>query len=181
MFRTNISRALFFVAGTTVFYSPVKAAEQAPATVQVERGRQLFHKTFKSYSCAKCHSIEGTGTAVGPNLKTLGSVVGPRGLHTTIMMAVTCSAQEYQLANGNTFRGIEKAKADGTMEVWDLTKTPAELRKFRASEVTMKPNTTWKHPPTGMGLADQELADIVAYVKAVFTGTPKEVTVEELH
>ena len=79
MFRTNISRALFFVAGTVVFYSPLKAAEQAPAAVQVERGRQLFHKTFKSYSCATCHSIEGTGTAVGPNLKTLGSVVGPPG------------------------------------------------------------------------------------------------------
>lgn len=181
MFRTNVSRTLFFVAGTVVFCAPLKAAEQAPAAAQVERGRQLFHKTFKSYSCATCHSIEGTGTAVGPNLKTLGSVVGPRGLYTTIMMSDTCYVQEYKLANGNSFRGIEKAKADGTLEVWDLTNTPAELRKFKNSEVTMKPNTTWKHPPTGMGLADQELADIVAYVKAVFTGTPKEVTVEELH
>ena len=39
MFRTNISRTLFFVAGTVVFCSPLKAAEQAPAAVQVERGR----------------------------------------------------------------------------------------------------------------------------------------------
>ena len=196
MLKTFVFRAVFFVLGAAMFSTPLKAEEpkagdqsavssqvvsSQAVSSQIDRGRQLFRKATEGVSCTTCHAMEGTGAAVGPDLKNLGAIVGPRGLATTIMMSVTCYVQEYTPKNGASFPGIEKSKAGGMVEVWDMTTNPAQLKTFKESEVTAKANSAWKHPPTAMGLEDQELADIIAYVKTMSTGKAKEVKIEELH
>lgn len=191
MLKTFVFRAAFFVLGAAMFSTPLKAEEpkagdqsvvsSQAASGQVDRGRQLFRKATEGVSCTTCHAMESTGTAIGPDLKNLGAVVGPRGLATTIMMSVTCYVQEYTPKGRASFPGMEKSKAGGMVEVWDMTTNPAQLKTFKENEVTVKANSTWKHPPTAMGLEDQELADVIAYVKAMSTGKAKEVKVEELH
>ena len=181
MLKTFVYRSAFFVLGAAMFSAPLKAADQSPVLAQVDRGRQLFQKANNGVMCASCHSLENTGTAVGPDLKTLGSVVAPRGLSNTINMTVTCYVQEYTLANGTTFPGFEKSKAGGMVEIWDLSTSPAQLKKLKESEVTVKPNSKWKHPAATVGFDDQEMADLVAYIKAMATGNAKEVKAVELH
>jgi hypothetical protein len=44
----------------------------------------------------------------------------------------------------------------------------------------MTQNTRWTHPPSSAGYTPEELADIIAYLKFVSTGTVKEVTAAEL-
>ena len=174
-----MKRTLIFVAGATLAFCPMVKAQDAVA--QVERGRQLFARVTKGTACASCHSMEGVGTAVGPDLKKLAGVIGPRGLATTIQMTMTCYVQEVTLKSGRTFPGMEKSKANGVVEMWDLSKFPANLVTVKESEiVSQKTNSTWGHPPTTAGYTDQELADIIGYLKAASTGTAKTVTPEEL-
>ncbi|HXJ44126.1 MAG TPA: cytochrome c [Bryobacteraceae bacterium] len=177
-----MNRSLLYVLTVAICSGPVIAADAAAASPQVEHGRQLFQRSAKAQGCVTCHSMEGTGVAVGPDLKVLGSVVGPRGLANTIRMSNTCYVQEYTLADGTGFPGIEKRKEGGMVEVWDLTSVPATLRMLKATDIaSMKPNTQWQHPPTAVEYNPQELADIIAYVKFASTGVAKEVTPDELH
>jgi len=119
---------------------------------------------------------------VGPDLTRLASVVGPRGLVMTINMSMTAYVQEVELRNGRRFPGIQKEKNGDTLTIYDLSKTPAALLKVNSNEVaSMKPNTKWTHPPASAGYTQQELADIIAYLKYASTGIVKDVSVSELH
>lgn len=161
--------------------SASRAAAQGDAAAQVDRGRQLFLKSSKGLPCATCHSLEGAGTAIGPDLTRLASVIGPRGLVTTIQMTMTAYVQEIRTPNGRSFPGIQKQKDGEIFEIYDLTKVPATLLKLRSAEIaSMKPNTRWTHPPTAAGYTDAELADIIGYLKFVATGVQKVVEVSDL-
>jgi cytochrome c2 len=157
----------------------VRAADAPNA--QIERGRQMFLNSPKGIACATCHSLEGKGTAVGPDLTRLAGVVGPRGLAMTIEMSMTAYVQDIHLKGGRHFEGIQKGKDGETLQIFDLTKIPPELLTVPASDVTsMKENTKWKHPPVSAGYKPEELADIIAYLKFAATGTAKEVAVTDL-
>jgi cytochrome c peroxidase len=151
------------------------AASDRPITAQAERGRELFLKTPKGTACATCHTMAGVGTAVGPDLRTLASAVGPRPLVMTIRMTVTAYVQDVQTSDGD-FPGLQKAKQGDQIDTCDLSKTPPVLRTLKASQVTsMKQSQTWKHPPASAGYTSQELADIVGFLKWAATGSQTEI------
>ncbi len=159
---------------------PALAADGAGA--QIERGRQLFLNSPKGLPCATCHSLEGKGTAIGPDLTRLAGVVGPRGLVMTIQMTMTAYVQQISLKNGRVFPGIQKQKEGDTLDIYDLSKTPAVLLHVKSGEVSsMKENTKWSHPPTSAGYTQEELADIISYLKFAATGVSAEVAVKDLH
>lgn len=159
--------------------SALQAADVSNA--QIERGRQWFLHSTKGLACATCHLLEGNGNSIGPDLTRLASVVGPRGLVMTIQMTLTAYVQHVELRNGRNFPGILKQKDGDLLEIYDLSKIPAVLLRIKSADVgSMKPNTTWTHPPSSAGYKPDELADIIAYLKFVSTGTAKEVTVDEL-
>ena len=154
---------------------------KAPLPAQVQRGQDLFLKSPKGIACGTCHTLAGVGTAVGPDLKVLGSAVGPHGLVMAMHMTMTAYVQEVQLGSGITYPGMLKGKQGDEMEIWDLSQTPPVLRKVSSKEVTaMKGNTTWKHPPATTEYTDQEVADIVGFIKWAATGATKVVKVEDV-
>ena len=148
---------------------------------QTERGRQWFLHSSKGMACATCHSLEAKGNAIGPDLTRLAKVAGPRGLVMTIQMTVTAFVQQISLRSGRTFPGIQKQKDGDVLTIYDLSTTPAVLLKLKSSEVaSMNSNSKWAHPPTSAGYTQEELADIIAYLKFVSTGVAKEVSVKDL-
>jgi cytochrome c553 len=152
----------------------------APITKQAERGKELFLHTTKGTACGNCHEVGGVGTAVGPDLTKLASVVGPRGLVSTIQMSMTAYVQEYKVKDVGTFPGIAKDGSNGA-QIYDLSKTPPELHEVKAGDVqSQKQNEKWKHPPAAAGYSNQELADLIAWLKWAATGSTKEVKADEL-
>jgi mono/diheme cytochrome c family protein len=140
---------------------------------QIERGQTLF---FADTGCGTCHALKGRGTAVGPDLKVLGRV-GVRALVTAIRASRTEYVETIKLKGGEPFPGMKAAASDAaTLQYYDLSKTPPELRKFAPAEVASKSdNSTWKHPPSTGGYTNQQLADIVAYVRWATAGDRKAV------
>lgn len=84
-----------------------------PMTKQVERGKEIFLHSAKGTACGTCHEVGGVGTAIGPDLKKLASVVGPRGMVSTIQMSMTAYVQEYKIKDVGTFPVFRKRDRAG--------------------------------------------------------------------
>jgi len=62
------------------------------------------------------------------------------------------------------------------MQYYDLSKTPPELRKFAPADVQSKSdNSSWKHPPSAGGYTNEQIADIVAFIRWAATGSRQAV------
>lgn len=148
----------------------LQAAAALPA--QIQRGQDLFNA---EKGCGTCHALKGHGTAVGPDLKVLGRV-GVRGLVTAIRATRTEYVQTVKLKSGDSFPGM-KASEDATAAAYyDLSKTPPELRKLAPADIASRTdNAIWKHPPAEGGYTNEQIADIVAYVRWASTGDKKPV------
>ncbi len=145
---------------------------------QIERGRALYFDAAKG--CAACHAVKGKGTAVGPDLSTMARI-SMRALVTAIRSTQTQYVQTYKLKAGESFPGMPRTKDDKTVEVWDLSKTPPEVRKLEAAAIeSAVPNTTWKHPPASYE-DNNALADIVAFLRYTFANDRSEVDPARMH
>jgi cytochrome c553 len=151
-----------------------------PMTAQVQRGKDLFVNSTKGKPCGTCHEVGGVGTAIGPDLRKLASVVGPRGLVSTIQMSMTAYVQEYKIKDLGTFPGIQK-EGSGGAQIYDLSKMPPELHDVKTGDIqSQKQNEKWKHPPVTAGYSNQELADLVAWLKYAAIGATKPVSPDDL-
>jgi len=171
------------VLGTVVVLGAlISIGQNKPETSsQADRGRLLFEKSPKGLPCATCHSLEGLGTEVGPDLRRLAAIVSPRDLLRTIDMQRTVFVQEVRTTDGRAFPGIQEQIRGDTMDIWDLSLTPPLLRSIKTSAIaSMKENVTWGHPPASADYKPQELADIIGFVKYAATGTHREVATSDL-
>lgn len=174
-------RPVFYTTLALILGSQVSSAQvKQSVPPQAQRGQELFMTSAKGIPCGTCHSLANVGTAVGPDLKTLGSAVGPHGLVMAMHMTMTAYVQEVKLASGITYPGMVKGKQGDEMEIWDLSQTPPVLRKVSSKEASLKPNATWKHPPATTEYTTQELADIVGFIKWASTGSAKVVKLEDV-
>ena len=120
--------------------------------------------------------MAGVGSAVGPNLGTLASTVGPRGLVMTFKMTNYAYVKDYKIAGADTFPGIEKRKTADEIEVFDLSQAPPVLRKIQPKQILSANQTRiWKHPPAGAGYTPQELADLIGFLKWAAIGSTTEI------
>ena len=159
---------------------PILASDdKKPPTQQIQRGRDLFVKSPKGTACATCHLMAGEGTAVGPDLTTMGSMGTPHVIVMTMHMTMTTYVQSFKTAAG-TFPGMLKDKQKDVSEVWDLSKLPPVLRTMPNDQiVSVERDQTWKHPPASVDYTPQELADLVAFLRWAATGAVKPVQASE--
>lgn len=173
-------RQAFYLGAVLAAMLISAAAQNKAITKQAERGRELFLKSPKGIACGTCHTMAGVGTEVGPDLRTLASVVPPRGLVAAIQMTMTERVQEVKTPTG-TFSGLQKKKEGDEVEIWDLDKTPPVLRKLASKDVvSMNRTEKWKHPPASTEYTSQELADIIGFLKWAAIGQTKEVKVADV-
>jgi mono/diheme cytochrome c family protein len=151
---------------------------QSALPPQIERGQALFMDGAKG--CASCHALKGRGTAVGPDLK-LAASLAPRAIVTMMRATLTQSVQTVKLKTGEPFPAMPGAKNGTSVELYDLSKMPPELRKVEQSDIeSSKNNETWRHPPLTRGYTAAELADIIAYVKYAGNGDKKKIDPEDV-
>jgi mono/diheme cytochrome c family protein len=151
-------------------------AAYAQTPEQAERGR----KVFAEKKCATCHVFEGQGTPVGPDLKNIAAL-SPRAIAIAVRATRTQSVISVKLKSGETFPAMRTTPGDKTLEVYDLSKDPPALRKFEAGEVdSTKDNESWKHPPASAEMPDDELADVIAYIRWIAVRDKKGVDPSEV-
>ena len=175
--RKALSAGLAFALALPVF----AADEKRPPTEQIRRGHDLFVKSPKGTACATCHQLAGEGTAVGPDLTTMGSMGTPHVIVMTMRMTMTNYVQSVKTAHDGTFPAMLKGKQNDETEFWDLSKMPPVLRKLPNAEiVSMDRDQIWKHPPASVVYTPQELVDLISFLRWAATGQSKEVNPSEV-
>jgi cytochrome c553 len=147
---------------------------------QAARGQAIFFDESVAAHCGGCHSLAGKGTAVGPDISRLARL-SAHGIVTAIRATLTEYVQTVKLTAGSEFPGMPAAKVTGTLQFYDLSSKPPVLRKFEQKDVVSTlGNATWKHPPSAAGFTDQQLADVIAYIKWASYGDTKGVNVADI-
>jgi putative heme-binding domain-containing protein len=133
-----------------------------------KRGREMF----AAAGCVLCHQINGEGSAVGPDLSTLGQRFTVRDILEATIHPSKAMSDQYQmvtleLADGRTLSGRIVSRDE------QVTRIATNLMRPTESE-TVPNNTIRKataHPvstmPSGLlnALNEEELKNLVAYLK----------------
>ncbi|HTS26600.1 MAG TPA: cytochrome c [Bryobacteraceae bacterium] len=152
------------------------AAAQGGAPSQIERGQALF---FDSQAgCGTCHALKGQGTAIGPDLKGIARL-SPAGISMAIRSTVTQYVQILNVKSAGTFPGMPPGPGD-KVKVYDLSKMPPELHEVDRSEISTSPNNGWKHPPSQRKYTDEQLADVIAFIRYAGAGTKTPVDPDDV-
>lgn len=174
-------KALYVVVVSALSLPAVQAQQNAAPTAQIERGRELFTNSKKGVACKTCHHLAGIGTAVGPDLTTMASY---GSIHSIVMtMHMTMTEHVYRIKTiTSSFPGILKQKYGDRVEYYDLSQIPPVLRTLYKNQiVSAERDETWRHPPALANYNQQELADIVAFLKFATTGTKEDIAAGDIN
>jgi mono/diheme cytochrome c family protein len=160
-----------------LFLAQAAAPAQTATPSQIERGQALFYES--AAGCGSCHSLNGKGTAIGPDLKMVARL-SPAGLAMAIRSTVTQYVQTMKVKSAGTFPGMPPAGDEKTVKVYDLSKMPPEVHEVARADISMSPNNNWKHPPSLRKYTNEQLADLIAYVRYAGAGTKTKVDPEDV-
>ncbi len=161
--KSRMLRLAVMVQGC--FLSNVTAQNASDTPAQAARGEELFFQSAKPAACGMCHSLGGKGTAAGPDLMRWGRV-GPRATAMAITSTITVDVVWVEPKAGAAFPAMKVSEEGGNTQYYDVGKIPPALLKLAAAEVrAVKPNTTWKHPPSQVKQTAEQMADIVAFIR----------------
>jgi mono/diheme cytochrome c family protein len=142
---------------------------QAAAPTQIDRGEVLFMDAAQG--CGSCHALKGKGTAVGPDLKGIARL-SPAGIAMAVRSSVTQYVQVVKLKSGPSFPTLPPAAGDQPVKIYDLSKMPPEAHDVPREDIgSMTANSAWKHPPSVRKYTDEQMADIIAYVRYAGAGS----------
>jgi putative heme-binding domain-containing protein len=138
----------------------------------VRRGQAVFNSP--KVACMSCHAVGYVGGRVGPDLTRIGQIRSERDLLEAIVFPSASFARGYEpvvvtTSSGEVRGGVLRSElAD---EIILVTAAGDETRILRKDLADVQPGTVSLMPP---GLADQlsrqELADLVAFLKATRSG-----------
>ena len=138
----------------------------------IRRGQAVFNSP--KAACMSCHAIGYMGGKIGPDLTRIGQIRSERDLLEAIVFPSASFARGFESVvvtteAGETHSGV--LRSDLTDAVVLATAAGAEARILRRDIVDMQPGTVSVMPP-GLDeqLTRQELADLVAFLKATRSG-----------
>ena len=151
---------------------------QAAVPSQTERGEAFFFEAQQG--CGNCHALKGKGTAIGPDLSVMGRLA-PAAIAMAVRSTATQYVQTVKLKSKENFPAIEGKKDDKAVVLFDLSKMPPVKKEVAPGDIaSMGNNDGWKHPPAANKISNEQLADIVAYVKFAATGSRKAVNADDV-
>jgi putative heme-binding domain-containing protein len=134
----------------------------------IRRGQAVFHS--QKASCAACHAIGYLGGNVGPDLTRIGQIRSERDLLESIVFPSASFVRSYEpvlvtTKDGKVHNGL--IRKDAPDELVLATGVNQEVRLARSEVEEIQPSKV-SVMPSGLDqqLSPQELADLVAFLKA---------------
>ena len=126
---------------------------------------------LKAKGCLNCHAVDTK--KVGPAFKDVAAKYKDNQNAVGDLSA--------KLKSGKSFPAMPVAQDDRVVQVYDLSKSPPELRKIERPEITMVSHDgSWKHMARKDAYTNEQLADIVAYIRYAASGSRKPVDPSEV-
>ena len=155
--------------------APVISAEPIASSSLVgssQAGKALFFDSSQPKSCHACHSFNGEGTPIGPDLSAAASR-SPRELLLSIILARGLKDAQYAtitvaLRNGEKVVGVKKEEDAESLRIYDTTELPAVLRTFQKADVAKVEYANESVMPKDYASAYtmKQLLDLVTFLKS---------------
>jgi putative heme-binding domain-containing protein len=136
--------------------APVQAP---PLSAKAEAGKAIFFDLTKAGGCALCHSYNGYGGPVGPDLNGIAKRT-PRDIYQAIVKPTVPNADYTMVsvatADGMSVTGLLKGKTDASVQIYDLSSAPPVLRSLYGAK--MGPAYLKSADPASKDVTPQDLA-----------------------
>lgn len=136
----------------------------------VSRGKQLFFDENKC-GCARCHSIDGTASKVGPDLFAAGDKFPRRELVRAILepsaeIAVGYGTTIIETKSGEEYTGVIKQVTDESIELMladghKVRINVGDIKEQRGSNISLMPEGLYT------AISPREFTDLVGYVASL--------------
>src|SRR5690606_30415561 len=147
----------------------LKTIDEDKGTRDFERGKSLF----AAVRCASCHTIQGEGGAIGPDLTPLGTRFSTRDMLMAIIEPNEVISDQYgskvfALKDGTSIMGRLISEDDGIYSISQNPYAPQELREIQKKDVAeVRESNVSIMPPGSLNVLNpEELKDLIAYLMA---------------
>lgn len=128
------------------------------------RGAALYRRS----GCSSCHTLDGSGSALGPDLSDAGARRGPALLRQTLLDPSKTLPDGFLMlealtASGHTLRGIRLNEDTFTIQILDLMANVHSLRKSDLRSLKPLPGQT-PMPSFANRFSPSDLDDLVAFL-----------------
>ena len=150
-------------------------------------GETAFFRPQRAYSCAVCHSVNGRGGRVGPDLAQKAASKSARELFEKIVLAPhrlkdVAYAPSRLTTKLEVLTGIKAGETPDVVRFYDTRALPPVLRTIDKSDVVSLTTMPGSVMPTDYAsrFTLQELLDIVAFVKSTGSGPDIQVRFQDV-
>ena len=168
-------------SGTSVAGAP---ASPAPAALsqKAQAGSAIFFDAARPAGCAQCHSYNGRGGPIGPDLTAIARRT-PRDIYQGIVKPTVPNADYTAVSiateDGKPATGILKQKTDAVVQLYDLSSVPPVLRSFYGAKIGTSPATApYAHDISGY--SSDDIANLITFLKST-DATSQDVTPQDFN
>ncbi len=143
--------------------------EKTLPTGEGRRGRSVFYGA--KAVCSACHTVNGQGGAIGPNLSKIGTIRTERDLLEAILLPSVSIVRGYEtfqvsLKDGRQVVGLLTAETPESLTLINAERNEVPLA--RSAIESLEPTRT-SLMPAGLDkqLSHQEIADLLAFLKGL--------------
>jgi putative heme-binding domain-containing protein len=160
------ARAVFAVVDSG---DRIRAYEQLRAKVLARSGVAASGKQVFALRCASCHAVDGTGGQVAPELRGMHNQPADAILLHTLVpdYEITPGYQAYvvETRDGRTIVGRIESEAPNSLTLRDAASQPHVILRSQATSIVASP-TSLMPGELERVLSEQDLADLIAYLKS---------------
>ncbi|WP_052572891.1 PQQ-dependent sugar dehydrogenase [Haloferula sp. BvORR071] len=134
-----------------------------------ERGRAVFNDAASL--CSTCHTVDGSGSKVGPDLGSIGDKFERRDLVRAVLEPSATVAVGYGMTSvttgkGESFSGVIKSVSPQELS---LMSVDGKLQRIPADEIQSRRTDEVSLMPTGLGQAMgiERFRDLIAYLESL--------------
>ncbi len=145
-----------------------KLSELLKRRGSIEHGKLIFNTTG---TCAKCHTVNGVGKEVGPNLSEIAGKFPRDALYESILFPSAAIAHNYEthrleLENGNVVQGIIVSE---TADSISIRTAEAIVQTYKKKEVAENSEVKISLMPADLQklLTTEDLVDVVEYLSTL--------------
>ena len=159
--------------------SPAKAVHAFSQTVEAavggnaEQGRSIFFDDTEPANCGVCHTYQGKGGRVGPDLTNIAGRATDEISRNILQPDTTVIDPRYAkvqitIRNDQPYVGVKSDETEDVVRLYDTSSMPPVLRTFLKSTVLNTQILSGSAMPGDYGqkYSQQDLLDLVTYIKA---------------